>query len=340
MALVYYAGFDDLSSSQFTSDGWSANPNSIQAGSPDGSALRLTNTGTGTVINRALPSSYATVIVGFKFRTTSTPTTNTIFKLLNGTTRVADLQAVSSGGNQVLRILNAAGTTVATGTTALANNTWQYIEFKIFVNGASGTAEVKLNKSTEIASTTGNFGSANTDHIQIMNSNSNASTSVSSDFDDLYVIDTSTGSPTTYLSLTDYWHIQTIFPNADGAHTQWTPDTGSNYARVNETNPDGDSSYVADSNVGDRDSYKFNTITNFSSILSTKIRGYLRKDDVNTRQIALVSRPATTDHDGATQTMTTSYAVYSEQVDNNPDTSAAWTQSEINASEFGIKVVA
>jgi len=340
MALVYYAGFDDLAASQFTSDGWSANPNSVTAGTPDGNMLRLSNVSTGTVVNRALPSSYATVIVGFKFRTSQIPTTNTIFRLLNGTTRVADLQVVSSSGNQILKILNAAGAQVALGTTAMPLNTLHYIEWKVFVNGASGSSEVILNGATEIASTTGNFGSLNTDHIQISNSNSNASTTVNTDFDDLYVINTATGSPTTYLSGTGFWHIQTIYPNGAGSHTQWTPDSGSNYARVNEATPDSDTSYVSDATVNDRDSYTFGNLTSLTSILSAKIRGFARKDDVATRQIALVSRPTTTDYDGATQTMTTTYTMYNEQVDNNPDTSSAWTISDINSSEFGIKVVA
>lgn len=339
MTVVLIDGFDNLSASQFTLKGWSANVSSVNAGNPDGNAARLSNAGAGTPTKKTLPLSYATVIVGFAYRANTFATTNTIFRLLNGSTRVADLQLIISGSQAFLRVLNAAGSTVASGSTLLSVNTWNYIELKVTV-GTSGTAEVKLNGATEISSTVGNFGTSNVDSIQMMNSNSNGSTVINADFDDLYVIDTSTTPNNTYLAdATHTPHVQTIYPSADGAHTDWTPDTGtSHFARVDENPPDGDTSFVSASTVGLRDSYAFGDLTSLTGVKCVQVSAYARKDDIAGREIELVSRPGSTDHDGASQTLTTSYAFYVERSETNPDTSAAWTTSDVNGAEFGIKV--
>jgi hypothetical protein len=340
VSVVFQAGFDDLAATLVTADGWSANPTSIQAGSPDGNCFRWSNFGAGTVSSHALPSSYATVIVGFAIRVTvnAFPTTNTILRLLNGTTRVADLQFSSNK----LRVLNAAGTAVATGTTSLVLQRWFYVELKITVAGVSGACELRINGNTEIASTTGNFGSANVDHVQLMNSNSNGASLVATDFDDLYVIDTGTSPNTDYLCDSQHIpHIQTIYPTADGAHTDWTPNSGTaHFSRVNETSPDGDTSYVSTATAGNRDSYACGDLaTSMTSVVCVSGRCYSREDDT-ARQIAVVARPTSTDHDGATQNLTSSYAIFRERWENDPDTSSPWLVSDVNGSEFGIKLVA
>jgi len=52
-----------------------------------------------------------------------------------------------------------------------------------------------------------------------------------------------------------------VLPDGAGASTQWTPDAGSNYARVNETTaPDDDTSYVQTATAAQTDSYTFDDI--------------------------------------------------------------------------------
>lgn len=338
MAVVLMSGFDKIAAADFTKAGWSANPQSIQAGQVSGSAFRLSNTSTGTLLSRALPSAYGTLIVGFAFMSSAAPTTHTLLRIMNGTTRICDLQRVLSGSNSFLRVLNAAGATVATGTSNTAISTWYYVELKITV-GTSGTVEVHLNGVSEIASTVGNFGSLNADHIQLMNTNSNSSTVVNTDFDDLFVIDTSVSPNTTYLAdSTHIVHIETLYPDSDGSHTDWTPLSGvSHYVMVNETPADGDTSYVFTSTVAGRDSYTVNDLSFLTSVAAVQRSVEARTDISNT--LATVARPTTTDHDGPTKTLTTGYVFYTDIDNVNPDTSAAWTVADVNGAEFGIKLV-
>lgn len=339
MSIVTFFGFDDLAASQMTADGWSGNPASVVAGLVDGNAWRFNNTGNASSIV-ALPAAYGSLIVGFLLRRSMNDTTNTFLRLLNGTgTRVCDLQLISGK----IRVLNAAGSTIVTDATTLTPNTWTYIEVKIVV-GTSGTVQVKINGATEISTATGNFGTSNIDHLSIRNDTSNSTTALQQDFDDLYVIDPSVGTDNDFLCTpTITPHITTVYPNADGAHSQWTPNSGStHYTRVDENapGPDGDTSYVSDNTVGDRDSYAFGDLSGtVNDIIAVKARAYAR-GDVAGRSIGLVARPGSTDHDGASQAITTSYAMYSEIWETNPDTGVAWAESEVNAAEFGIKVTA
>lgn len=59
------------------------------------------------------------------------------------------------------------------------------------------------------------------------------------------------------------WRVQVIRGSAAGAHTDWVPDSGSNYARVNEQNVD-DTSYVQATNDGDEDTYEQDNPTHIS----------------------------------------------------------------------------
>jgi hypothetical protein len=342
MALLLMEGFDHLAANLFTTKGWNANPPSVQAGRPpDGNCARMSLVSTnGTIaIQRLLPSSSTTLIAGFGWRTSYNvaTATNDIFVLMAAggqTFRVA----IDTSRRLVIR--NSTGTVIATGTTALNLNTFYYIEVKAFANGASGTCELHLNGAAEIASTVGNFGSTAFDTVRLaFQTNASNPTTFFNEFDDLYVVDTTGAANNTFLG--DF-HVYTLFPSADGAHTDYTPSAaGSHFSKVNEQSPDGDTSYVSDATVGHRDSYAFDDLPVLAgAVFGVQTNLYARKDDVAARQIAAVARPGSTDRDGATVTLGTTYAVFSEIRETNPDTSAAWTIGDVNASEFGVKTVA
>lgn len=60
--------------------------------------------------------------------------------------------------------------------------------------------------------------------------------------------------PLTYAAVT-----ASLIPTADGAYTQWTPNSGTgHYVTVDETNCNGNTDYVSTSTVGNRDSYRVN----------------------------------------------------------------------------------
>ncbi len=333
MAVVMIEGFDHYATNSLaTAKGWSANFNAAVAGRFDGQAARFS----GTIVsrNKALPSNYATLFAGFAFRFSTLPAaTQDIFILQAGATLTYRV-GITTGGKIVVR--NSSGTVIGTGTTTLVVNTWYYIETKAFINGASGTCEVHLNGvSGEIAAaTTGNFGSSNLDTVTLSQLTSNQT----ADYDDIYILDTSGAAPRqTFLGDV---RVETVFPTSDGAHTAWTPNSGStHYTQVGETLADGDTTYVGDSTPNDIDSYGCGDIDTGATVYGVQTNLYARKDDASTRQIAPVIRQSGSDNVGTTVTLSATYLFYSQLYNQDP-TPADWTPTTVNGDEFGVKEIA
>ena len=328
MAVVLIEGWDHLTAAEMTAKGWSAAPSSMPAGRFDGQCAVM---GGATLRGKTLPSSLATVIAGFGYQWNTTgQTVSPWFYLRASTTNVLRIQLDSLNR---LQVVNSAGTVIATGTTTIAQATWHYIEIKLVV-GTSGSCELHLDGnsgSPEITTTTGNFGTSNVDNIGF---DGHTGPSI----DDVYVVDT-TGSAPRNTFLGDV-RVHTIAPTADGAHTAWTPNSGTtHYTQVDETLADGDTSYVSDSTPGDIDTYVCGDIDTGATVYGVQTNLYARKDDANTRQIAPLIRQSSTDYVGTTVTLTSSYADYT-QIYNQDPTGSDWTAANVNADEFGVKEIA
>lgn len=357
MALRLIEGFDHLSSQvKLATKGWTATLGTslpgvsltFQTGRLGGKCVQLSGTNpaapsaTTSTLVKALSTPSTTQILGFAINLSRLPITNLDIAVLKAGATLTLRIGINSSGQLVLR--NSVGTTLATGTFTMAGASWYYIEIKAFANGASGTVEAQINGTTEIASTTANIGSANLDTLdfRVTPSGLDPSLAWTVQWDDVYVCDASGSTNNTFLGDV---RVSTIMPSADGAHSDFTPSTGTaHFSLVNEATsiyPDDDSSYVSSSTVGHRDSYAYGNVPSAAgTVFGVQTNLYARKDDAAVRQIAAVARPGSTDQDGATVTLGTTYSTFTEIRETNPDTTVAWTISDINASEFGVKVVA
>jgi hypothetical protein len=328
MALVLIDGFDFYTAAQATVAGWSQAFTSMQA-------ARL---GTGQSARcpaganvRALPSTYSTLIVGFAFDMTTSPTSTVDFFVIRTAAgaNILRLQIVNGTPNLV-KVLNSGGTVIATSTVNVVAGTWYYFEIKLVINGASGSVTTQLNGAADIATTTGNFGSTNAGQVGPVGA-------FNMNVDDLYVCDTTGSARNTFLG--DI-RVATSMANADGAHSQWTPDSGSaHFSRINEAQADGDTSYVSDVTPGDIDTYVFDDVDPSATVLGVQVNLHARKDDAGIRQIAPVIRESGTDHVGTTVTLGSTYSFTRELHDQDP-TGSDWTASSVNAAEFGVKEIA
>ncbi len=326
MAIVMIEGWDHWDPTQ-VQKGWSAGSGGVtQVGRFGGQAAR---SGTTTKTHQ-LPSSYATIFVGFALRMSVIGSATDFFFIRASATNILRVSQDATGH---LVIKNSGGTTIATGGTVLVANGWTYIEIKLFINGASGTVEVHQNGSTDIASTVGNFGSSNADNVGYA-----GITAQTTDFDDLYVADTSGSAPrNTFLGDV---RVATIYPTGAGNSTQWTPNgAASNWDCVDEVPPDSDTTYVSDSTPGHIDSYACSDIDGGATVYGVQTNLFARKDDAGTRQVAPLIRQSGTDYAGTTVTLASTYAFFSQLYNQDP-TAADWTPTTVNGDEFGVKEIA
>jgi hypothetical protein len=158
-------------------------------------------------------------------------------------------------------------------------------------------------------------------------------------YDDFYICDATGTVNNGYLGDV---RVDAIYPSGVGASAQFTP-TGSatNWENVDDASPDDDTSYNASETAGHIDSFTFADLTALNaSILGVQANILARKDDAGTRLLRAVARVGSTNYEGADLTLTDSYIDHRTIWNQNPATASAWTESDINAAEFGYKVQA
>lgn len=243
--------------------------------------------------------------------------------------------SVGMNGSNQLYIGNAAGSSVATGTTALQSGIWYHIE--LIGNTVSTTANLTLylNGIQEATASSVNIGSTAINRYDFECTAGNSGT-VNEDVDDVYVI----GAGSQHGDL----RIETIRPHTAGTTAQWTPNASTNVSRVGDANDnlnnDGDTTYNQDSNPGDIDTFVPQQLSGTAgTVIAVQTNLVARKDDAGTRQIADVIRQGGTNYAGTTTGgLAASYLFYTQMHDQDP-TATDWTVANVNGDEFGYKLV-
>jgi hypothetical protein len=278
-------------------------------------------------------SAQTTRILGFAFQVVSGQAfnNNVIANFeLNGTTQ-CDLRTTSGGALQVTRN----GTGLGTSTVTMVPGTWYYIEIKVTINTSTGSFDVHLNGNSIVSASgvnTANATGTTTNQLLFGGGGGNYL------FDDVYILNLTGSSNTDFRGDS---RIITNLPNADGASSQWTPNSGSpHFSRVNENPPDSDTTYVSDSSSGDLDLYGFATITPTGPIYAVQTCIAARKDDTGVRQISESCRSGSVNYFGLNvATLTVNYLIYREIREVDPATGVTWTTSGLNSAQFGQVVV-
>lgn len=337
MALLFIDGFDHYSTADMNKK-WTTVPATVYlsidpTGGRRGTGCALCGAySTNEQLIKVLSGSYSSVVVGFALYVGIVSSAANLLVLREGATNHLLLSFDSIGRFVVKR----GTTTLGTSTEFVSPNTWVYVEFKATINDTTGSFEVRLNGVNVLSATgidTRNGGTTGLIDNFFLSTHQNAK------FDDFYICDTSGSSNNDFLG---DCRIDTILPNSDGFYTNGTPSTGTaHYACVDE-NPPNTTDYISMDVVSQRDSYGYPDIAALSSsaIYGVQLNAYWMKDDAGSRSAATFVRSVSTNADGASVSLPSSFTFNTQIFPTDPDTSAAWTQSAINAAEFGTVVTA
>ncbi len=275
----------------------------------------------------------STWILGFAFQILGTES-GPILNVNDGSGSNQLTAVITSGSNLQLLRGGQYGTVLATSSAALSLNTWYYLEFKMTIASSGGLFELRVNEAVWATYT----GNTNNTGVASANSFKITGRTTGSAFHDVYICDGNGSLNNTYLG---DCRVDTVMPNAAGNYAQFTTQGDShNYINVDETPFDSDSSYNYSATAGNIDSFGCATLGAISgSILGVQENLLARKDDAGARSMAGLARISATDFVGATMPIGNSYFDYRQIWEQNPNTSAAWTTSQINGSEFGYKVI-
>lgn len=329
MAVVFMDGFDFYNTNAFAIlHGWHADTaiSSFPTGRFGGLAARPG----GSSVLRIDVAAQQTYIVTFAVLPSTLPaSTVTVLQLMDGATVHIDIRLTATGTLEITRN----GTVLATSTAALLGGIWYHLQVKVTIHDSTGAYEVRLDGANILSASgvdTRNAGNASVDRIQFRG------TGVGLTYDDIAILDT-TGSLNN--DFPGEGKISILMPTGAGNYTQFTPSAGSNWQNVDDAAPNNDTDYNSSSTANQIDTFNRTSIAVTGAILAVKHTTTHRKDDVGTREIAQVCRSGTTDYVGSTKTCLSTYKPDSSIREVDPDTSAAWTESGLNAAEFGYKVI-
>jgi hypothetical protein len=288
-------------------------------------AFHITGAGT-SFVEKNIPSN-ATYYFAKKFYLNQTGTGAIISAREGGTVHV-NLVSLYSGGSFYISARRA-NTQVASTGYIISPYVWYFLETYIYVHDSEGRIVVKLTGNTVIDFTgdTRNAGTGTIDNFRLGYDAYNQSLNWL--VDDLVVDDSNWIGDTRIVGLS---------PGGAGNSTQWDPSAGSNYACVDEV-PASDADYVS-TNVNDEiDTYSLADLSiSPYSIKSVQVMARARKEGASTPQnIALVARTGGTDYPGADQALSTAFMGHAKLWEQNPNTAVAWTESDVNGLEAGVK---
>jgi len=286
--------------------------------------------------------SDATFICGLYVKTPGTLATTDFIRVYCGATLQFTIQILATGE---LRLQRGGATTISTTTTTLSTSNEYYLEFKVLVNDTAGTFEVKiadvtLNNEETITAT---------DHTDTLLDSkiSSLSTEVTWNrvrfassmdgllIDDVYLAD---GSGSDVNDFQGNILVEAIEPNGDGSTTNLTPSSGSNFENVDDATMDSDTTYNTADADSELDLYTMTDITRTGDIVGVQVQANARITEASPRKLRLITRHGTTNGESATTTLADDtyrgrYAIFEQ----NPDTAAAWTNSDITDIECGVK---
>lgn len=229
-------------------------------------------------------------------------------------------------------------TLLGTSSAFLTAGNWSWFQAKVLVHDTTGTVEIRDSSGNVLLALTGqdtrNAGTGYCDAVMIGIS---ASTGNYGEFDDWHAWDTTGSICNTWTNDTRIDH---KLPDGAGNSASFTPSAGSNYDCVNEANHN-TTDYVESSTAGHKDSYAFGDISHAPpNIFAVLVTAVAQKDDAGARSLKGMVRSAGTDYSGTAVTLNQgSYSRVANIQETDPATAVAWTQTGVNAAEYGFENV-
>jgi hypothetical protein len=340
MALVFCDSFDHYANADVLMK-WTSQDSSSSQSPSAGNGRRSTASWRMTTardMNKSVPSQ-TTYVAGAAFKCSGLPgATTTIISFKEGATIHATLRLGADGALIVARNTTQLATSAAG---VISAGSYFYIEFKAKIDNTTGTTEVWVNGTAVGALTLTGQDTQNAGTASITVVTFSGVTALTIDWDDLYICDVTGGVNDTFLGDV---RVDVFLANGNGNSSQLVgsdADSTDNYLLVDEASQDGDTTYVESATAAQKDTYLFGNMSHTPSVISAvQIVATAKKDDAGARSITTVARSGGTDYDGATVALSTSYLMYMDVHDVNPNTVAAWTKTNFDSAEFGVKVAA
>ena len=223
-----------------------------------------------------------------------------------------------------IRLVDSTNATKDTITGVYSPSNWFHIEVKLVLNSS---VTVKVNGAQVLYDNTGDYqsGTAQIERMRLVcNDNSNPL------FDNLFIADDWQGQ----------LEMITLVPTSDGTHTDFSPSTGSDHYAVVDEETALDTDYNEATALGDKDTYQITPSGIATPIKAVSVFNRVFKEGSSTAGVKNILRAGSTDYQGSSdeRILTSDAEMITDIWEVNPNTSSAWTTSDLSSMEFGVEV--
>ncbi len=217
-----------------------------------------------------------------------------------------------------------------TASSALTAGVWYYIEVKLNIDNSTGSYGVKIDEVSVMdnsAVDTDNGSSGTGVIVRWGNS------AVDVFVDDIYICDNTGPQNNDFLGDCS---VVAIDPTSD-VTTEWGATSSPHYSEIDENPSDEDTTYIETGSPASVDLFRFQNVTSLlGAIYGIQVCAEI-SDISDPVDIRIVSGATTSDAEGVDNTVVSdpSFITYTRLVELDPNTSSAWTLSNLNAAQFG-----
>ena len=223
-------------------------------------------------------------------------------------------------------------TPLATSLAQLATGIWQYLEVKIVTHDSAGSYEVRLN-GVDILSDSGldtqADGTAYHTGVRLR-----TGFGITTQWDDMYILDGTGSANNDFLGNRQVCPLR---PDGDGSTNDWTPLSGNNSENVDEVQLDEDTSYNETNTLNDVDYYDYAAASGLTTIDGVQITSEVKVTAGSMDFVTLIKSDAAEVESNPETITSTSYITKTHLIEEDPNTNTAWTQTGLNAAEFGVR---
>jgi hypothetical protein len=354
MALLFCDNFENWTSTSFDSPGpWIKTVRGISALAGTGNVVFNVNSfrpgifqtlesgaANASVLLHYGFSSIGTVVANIRvaFDSTTTSGDRQILTLFDGATAQVSLTHKSNGKLAIFRGTTTAQLAESTDLFPFDANVFLDIELKVTIHNTTGVIELRVNGGTQIPST----GSLNT-RVSANNQANEIGIGVSGAgssrplFKQFILMDTTGSTMNDFIGPVD---ITSLRPNADGEYDDWTANTGTRFAAVNQAVTDNDTTFVSSSTPGDQVTFQLSNLpSGVTDVFAVFPQMQIRREQGTTRICKFLMRSGIDDELGAKElAIGPTYAFRQEAITTSPFTTNAWDVAEVNGLELGVEI--
>jgi hypothetical protein len=216
----------------------------------------------------------------------------------------------------------------STSNNIFEDNKWFYLEGKITISATVGVVELKVN-GTQVLNLTSQDTKNGSDYIRYFGICAIYNDKETS-FDDIYVDDAQFHGDC---------RVKTFLPDSvSTTNNSFLASAGNKDDCVADNPPTDDTDYIYSSTLNHKQGFGITTGA-LGTVEAIQLNNFIRDDAAGSRKITPLIRSNSVDYLGTeTETITADYLFESEIWETDPDDSNPWTQTKLEAAEFGLEI--